>query len=190
MKKTQNTKVCIKGDGTEEYGKVIIDYLKNISDTGTFYNGDSDYYYYLDNDGAICMSRNQPKGYTEIFLNKPQDENGWDSLLKSLELDDLIGLESKGKMYTGNEVVSILKEYENGFDSMNSLIEKYGLEEYNYHTPKVEEFHVGFKFEYKKENTSTWIKHNMTCLNYRVENTMDIDRLLHFYPQRFRALNK
>ena len=68
-------KVCIKGDGTDEYGKKIIEHLEGLggvnkyllkgNDLGKVNNGA----YFIDNDCTIVML-SIPQGYKEISLKE------------------------------------------------------------------------------------------------------------------------
>lgn len=66
-------KVAIKGDGTEEYGKKIIEYFgAKTKMSGT----NIGYFYYL-KDGNILIDRKIPEGYTEISLKEEEKESNY-----------------------------------------------------------------------------------------------------------------
>ncbi len=64
-------KVAIKGDGTEEYSKVIFQYfsshtIKGLHDVDSF---EQEAYYFIENN-ELVFSLNLPEGYTEISLKE------------------------------------------------------------------------------------------------------------------------
>lgn len=70
----QNKKIVIKGDGTPEYGKRIINYLKALGGINTlnvvgYTHGFIGYYYFIDNDNTINCKRSLPIDYTLIDLH-------------------------------------------------------------------------------------------------------------------------
>jgi hypothetical protein len=77
---TDEMKVCIKGDGTAEYGKKIIEYLEklggiNNGDLNGINNGELNrinniFYYLIDEDFDINIFLSIPQGYREIDLKK------------------------------------------------------------------------------------------------------------------------
>lgn len=68
---TDEMKVCIKGDGTMEYGAKIIEYLKSLGgiDHDIPYNGSSrTNFYYISEKFIICQMSYIPQGYKQITL--------------------------------------------------------------------------------------------------------------------------
>ena len=66
-----NKEICIKGDGTEEYGKKIILYLESLGGYNlNWFNGSDKNYYYINLHNIIGISGEIPSGYTEISLKK------------------------------------------------------------------------------------------------------------------------
>lgn len=69
----QNKKVAIREDGTVEYGKLIISYLKSLNGfdrfklSGYSYAGES--YYFIDDNNEINYKMTLPEGYTLIDLH-------------------------------------------------------------------------------------------------------------------------
>ncbi len=64
-------KVAIKGDGTEEYGKKIIEYFNKIGTNCLNVSGvNGNRYYYLDEEKDLWFRDSLPEGYTEISLKE------------------------------------------------------------------------------------------------------------------------
>ena len=74
---TEDMKVCIKGDGTAEYGKKIIEHLESLGGVNEFgRSGSSDVYniYAIDKNFNIDNSKAIPQGYKEISLKEVEQE--------------------------------------------------------------------------------------------------------------------
>lgn len=67
-------KVAIKGDGTKEYGKKIIEYFKNLGIDTYCYKGTDLEYYYVNILGNFRSYKELPEGYTEISLKEEWKE--------------------------------------------------------------------------------------------------------------------
>jgi len=70
-------KVAIKGDGTEEYGKKIIEYFTSFGCTNNneFSCYDEDFYYFMNEENNLWWEFNLPEGYTEISLKEEEKES-------------------------------------------------------------------------------------------------------------------
>lgn len=65
-------KVAIKGDGTEEYGKKIIEYFENLETYTSYISCDVAGFYYYSENGEFKTSETLPEGYIEISLKEEQ----------------------------------------------------------------------------------------------------------------------
>lgn len=65
-------RVAIKGDGTEEYGKKIIEYFRNIGMKTRLFNGTGKSMYYYNENNIMKRSEILPEGYTEISLKEEE----------------------------------------------------------------------------------------------------------------------
>lgn len=74
---TRPPKVCIKGDGTKEYGKKIIEYLEGLGGkNGPFeFKAYGNNYYHIKENGSISFENQIPEGYTEISLKSESLED-------------------------------------------------------------------------------------------------------------------
>lgn len=64
-------KIAIKGDGTEEYSKVIFQYFSSHTIKGLhdIYSFEQEDYYFIENN-KLVFSLNLPEGYTEVSLKE------------------------------------------------------------------------------------------------------------------------
>jgi|694.fasta_scaffold43251_6 hypothetical protein len=67
---TDEMKVCIKGDGTAEYGKKITAHLEGLGCNTLLVSGTSLDYYSMNRDFVINVSNIIPQGYKEISLKE------------------------------------------------------------------------------------------------------------------------
>jgi regulation of enolase protein 1 (concanavalin A-like superfamily) len=60
------------------------------------------------------------------------------------------------------------------------------MNEEKYYTPQLEEFGIGFEFEYQNKQ-GRWVKMKMDRLDFRVEQTMTLQYSLTLHKERFRV---
>lgn len=137
LKQPNTLKVAIKGDGTEEYGKKIIEYFEKLGADNSFnrFDGSSDGYYYIEEDGCLSGKNQLPEGYTEISLKEEESWLDKDERLFHKEeekeykcgLNEAIGAFSKFGSNSEDVIKSLKEQYEpHGLiPDLNELIESY-----------------------------------------------------------------
>ena len=60
------------------------------------------------------------------------------------------------------------------------------MKEEKYYTPQLEEFGIGFEFEYQNK-MGRWVRMKMDRLDFRVEPTMTLQYSLSLHKERFRV---
>lgn len=99
---TDEMKVCIKGDGTTEYGKNIIEKLKSLGGKDTEeLSGNSSCYYFIRQNFIIDGEFNIPQGYKEITLK--------DEVEQEFKVGTILVAIDECKMICGDKMKALIK---------------------------------------------------------------------------------